>query len=188
VILWDKEMVKVKSINIRACAVLVVLIMVLPSMMVFTACDGDNATDLAPAPEVGYPAPDFTLTDLDGNLVRLSDFRGKVVFLNFWAIGCPPCRAEMPEMEELYQEYKDKDVVIIGVNLGEFRSSVQSFVEENGYSWTFVIDSTGQVTWDYLITAIPTSFFIDEDGIIRASQVSAMSKALMEAKLAEAME
>ena len=143
---------------------------------------------LTAAPVVGYPAPDFTLTDLDGNAVRLSDFRGKVVFLNFWATWCPPCRAEMPEMEELHQEYQDKDVVIIGVDLGEFRSSVKSFVEENGYSWTFVIDSTGEVARDYMVTGIPSSFSIDEDGIIRALQVGAMSKAVMEARLAEAMQ
>jgi thiol-disulfide isomerase/thioredoxin len=188
VILWDEEMMNVKLINIRACAVLVVLIMVLPSMIVFTSCDGDNATDLAPTPEVGYPAPDFTLTDLDGNIVRLSDFQGKVVFLNFWATWCPPCRVEMPEMEEVYQEYRDKDVVIIGVDLWESRSDVKDFVEGNGYSWTFVVDSTGEVTEDYLVTGIPSSFFIDKDGVIRALQVSAMSRDTMEANLAEAME
>jgi peroxiredoxin len=140
------------------------------------------------APVIGHPAPDFTLTDLDGNTIRLRDFRGKVVFLNFWAIGCPPCRIEMPAMEEVYQEYKDKDVVIIGVDLGEYRGSVRSFVEENDYSWTFVIDTYGQVAWAYLITGIPTSFFIDKGGIIRSLQVGAMSRTAMEAKLAEAME
>jgi len=142
---------------------------------------------LTPAPIIGYPAPDFTLIDLDGNAVHLKDFRGKVVFLNFWATWCPPCRIEMPEMEELYQEYKDKDVAIIGVDLRESESSVKSFVEENGYSWTFVIDSTGEVARDYMVTLIPSSFFIDGDGIIRALQVGAMSKALMEIRLAEAM-
>jgi cytochrome c biogenesis protein CcmG/thiol:disulfide interchange protein DsbE len=142
---------------------------------------------LDPAPIIGYPAPDFTLTDLDSNSVRLRDLRGKVVFLNFWAIGCPACRAEMPAMEEVYQAYKDKGVVIIGVNLGEFRSSVKSFVEANDYSWTFVIDSTGEVVREYMVNFIPSSFFIDKDGIIRALQVGAMSKALMEIRLGMAM-
>lgn len=143
---------------------------------------------LDPAPIVGYPAPDFTLPDLDGNTVRLGDFRGKVIFLNFWAIRCPACRAEMPAMEEVYQEYKYKDVVFIGVDLGEFRSSVKSFVEANGYSWTFVIDSTGEVARDYMVNFIPSSFFIDKNGIIRALQVGALSKWGMEIRLAEAME
>ncbi|HEY41223.1 MAG TPA: TlpA family protein disulfide reductase [Dehalococcoidia bacterium] len=143
---------------------------------------------LAPAPEVGYPAPDFTLTDLDGNTVRLRDLRGNVVFLNFWATWCPPCRAEMPAMEGLYQEYKNRDVVIIGVDLLEYWSNVEYFVEVNGYSWTFVIDTDGQVAMDYMVTGIPSSFFIDKDGIIRALQVGPMSRFTMEAKLAEAME
>jgi len=124
--------------RIAALALGVIII----GMLVLSSCG------LEAAPEIGYPAPDFTLNDLDGNEVSLSDFRGKVVFLNFWAIGCPPCRFEMPEMEELYQEYKNKDVVIIGVDLGEYRSSVKSFIEENGYSWTFVIDTYGQVARD----------------------------------------
>jgi len=164
--------------RIAALALGVIII----GMLVLSSCG------LEAAPEIGHPAPDFTLNDLDGNEVSLSDFRGKVVFLNFWAIGCPPCRFEMPEMEELYQEYKNKDVVIIGVDLGEYRSSVKSFIEENGYSWIFVIDTYGQVARDYLITGIPSSFFIDEDGIIRALQIGMMSRANMEVKLAEAMD
>ncbi len=144
------------------------------------------------APEIGHPAPDFTLNDLDGNEVSLSDFRGKVVFLNFWAIGCPPCRYEMPAMEEVYQEYKDEDIVIIGVDLdGPMNivgAYVRDYIEVNGYSWTFVIDSTGEVAVSYAVIGIPASFFIDKDGIIRALQTGAMTKALMEIKLAEAME
>ena len=138
--------------------------------------------------KVGHLAPDFTLADLEGNPVHLGDFRGKVVFLNFWATLCPPCRAEMPDIEELYQKYKDEGVVIIGVNVGESKSTVRDFVEANGYSWTFVIDVTGEVSiGKYMVNNIPSSFFIDKDGVIRAASVGYMSKATMEARLAEAM-
>jgi peroxiredoxin len=138
--------------------------------------------------EIGHRAPDFALADLEGNPVHLGDFRGKVVFLNFWATLCPPCLAEMPDIEKLYQEYKDKGVVIIGINLGESKSSVRNFVEENGYSWTFVIDVTGEVSiGKYMVYSIPSSFFIDRDGVIRATSVGYMRKATMEARLAEAM-
>ena len=92
------------------------------------------------------------------------------------------------QIEAVYQEYKDRDVVVIGIDLLESRSSVESFVEENSYSWIFTIDETGIVAMDYMVTGIPASFFIDKDGIIRALQVGAMSKALMEIKLAAAME
>lgn len=146
-----------------------------------------KGSELAPAPEIGHPAPDFTLADLKGNEVTLSDFRGQTVFINFWATWCPPCRAEMPEIEAVYQEYKDKGVVVIGVDILEPEDVVRQFVERGGYNWTFVLDATGAVSDDYRITAIPTSFFIDREGIIQAVNIGAMTKRAMEIKLAEAM-
>ncbi len=136
---------------------------------------------------VGELAPDFTLNDLQGNPVALSDFRGKTVFVNFWATWCPPCRAEMPEIESLYQEYKDRGVVVIGVDIMEAQAQVRQYVQQGGYSWIFVLDTSGKVAVDYRITAIPTSFFIDKDGIIQVVAIGAMTKRAMETKLAEAM-
>ena len=144
-------------------------------------------SELPPVPEVGRQAPDFTLTDLEGNSVTLSDFRDKVVFINFWATWCPPCRAEMPEIEAIYQEYQNKDVVVIGIDILEAEDEVRQFVQEGGYSWTFVIDTTGGVTADYGVTAIPASFFLDKEGVIRAVNIGAMTKRAMESQLAKAM-
>ena len=144
-------------------------------------------TRLPPAPEIGRLAPDFTLIDLKGNEVNLSDFRGKTVFINFWATWCPACRAEMPEIEAVYQEYKDKGVVVIGVDILEPEDVVRQFVEQGGYSWIFILDATGAVSDDYRVVAIPTSFFIDREGIIQAVNIGAMTKRAMESKLAEAM-
>jgi peroxiredoxin len=134
---------------------------------------------------VGDIAPDFTLLDLDGNEVGLSEFRGEVVFVNFWATWCPPCRAEMPDIESLYQEYKDKGLVVIGIDIGESEATVRQFVQQGGYSWTFVLDSTGAVASNYNIRAIPTSFFIDREGVIQAVNIGAMTKKGIEATLAE---
>jgi len=134
----------------------------------------------------GDRAPDFTLADLDGNQVSLSDFRAKTVFLNFWATWCPPCRAEMPEMEAVYHEYKDKDVVMIGVDIRETEGTVCKFVQENGYSWIFLLDTSGTVAADYEIKSIPSSFFLDKEGIIRAVRVGSMTKPAMETMLSEA--
>lgn len=136
---------------------------------------------------VGQIAPDFTLSDLDGNALSLSDSRGKVVFINFWATWCPPCRAEMPEIEAVYQEYKDKGVVVIGVDIQETTDQVRNSVQQGGYSWTFAIDSSGAVANTYRITAIPTSFFIDRQGIVRVVNVGAMTGRQMESALAKAM-
>ena len=136
---------------------------------------------------VGEMAPDFTLSDLDGNPLRLSNLRGKVVFLNFWATWCPPCRAEMPDIEALYQDYQAKDVAIIGVDILESVNMVRQFADQGGYHWTFVIDTTGEVANNYRVTVIPSSYFIDREGIIRAVSVGAMTKQGMEAQLARAM-
>ncbi len=149
---------------------------------------GGGGEQLAPAPEVGRLAPDLSLTDLDGNSVSLSDFRGRAVFINFWATWCPGCRVEMPEIEAVHQEYKDKDVVVIGVDIREDEDTVRRYIERGGYSWTFVMDTTGEVTMNYRIIAIPTSFFLDEEGVITAIKTGAITKKSMESRLAEAME
>ena len=169
------------------------LAMVLAGILVIQGCtsssqsitsDGQEATT---GVNVGEAAPDFTLVDLEGNQVTLSDFRGKTVFVNFWATWCPPCRAEMPEIEAIYQEYKDKGVVVIGVDILESEDVVRQFVEQGGYNWTFVLDTSGEVAGNYKVTAIPISFFIDREGIIQAVNIGAMTKRAMEDKLAETM-
>lgn len=136
--------------------------------------------------DVGQLAPDFTLIDLEDNQIRLSDFRGSIVFINFWATWCPSCRAEMPEIEAVYQDFKGKDVVIIGVDLLESPDEVRRFVEQGDYNWIFVIDTTGEVGNSYEVTAIPTSFFLDREGVIRAINTGAMSKKTIENMLAMA--
>ncbi len=151
-----------------------------------TGAIGVDPGKLEPAPEIGRLAPDFTLADLEGNQVSLSDFQGKAVFINFWATWCPPCRAEMPEIESIYQKYRDQDVAVIGVDLFEPEDKVREYVQRGGFSWTFVIDTTGVVTRSYGISALPTSFFLDSRGIIRAVNIGPMTERLMEAKLAEA--
>ena len=90
-------------------------------------------------------------------------------------------------MEAIYQEYKSKDVVVIGVDLLEDENEVRQYVQQGGFSWTFVIDTTGAVATNYGITAIPTSLFLDKEGVIRAVSIGAMTKRAMESKLAEAM-
>jgi len=120
-------------------------------------------------------AEDFTLVDLDGNEVSLSDFKGKKVFLNFWATWCPPCKAEMPEIEKVYQETKDSDLVILAVEIGESHDTVKSFLDKKDYNFKILLDLDQSVSTTYGITAIPTSFFIDEEGNIISKRVGGMS-------------
>ncbi|MGH4123648.1 MAG: TlpA disulfide reductase family protein [Clostridium sp.] len=111
-------------------------------------------------------ALNFKLKDLNGKDVSLSDFKGKKVFLNFWASWCGPCKAEMPTIEKLYQQTKDSDLVILAVNIGEDKAKVKSFIDTNKYNFTVLVDSSQNVAAQYNISALPTSFFIDKEGNI----------------------
>lgn len=121
-------------------------------------------------------AEDFTLLDLEGNEVSLSDYKGKKIFLNFWATWCPPCKAEMPDIEKVYQETKDSDLVILAVEIGEPLETVKSFIDENDYNFKVLLDIDQSVASTYNISSIPTSFFIDEDGYIIEKRVGGMNE------------
>lgn len=129
------------------------------------------------------PALNFTLKDLDGKEVSLKDLKGKKVFLNFWATWCPPCRGEMPEIEKIYEESKNSDLVIIAVNIGEDRDTVKAFMDKNNYKFKVLLDSNNDIATNYQISAIPTSFFIDKDGKIVNKNVGAMNYADMMANI-----
>lgn len=111
-------------------------------------------------------APDFVLKDLEGSLVSLKDFQGKVIFLNFWATWCGFCREEMPAMEKLWQKYMDEDFVILAVDVGEGKETVRSFVEENGYTFPVLLDFSREVASTYGIRGYPTTYLIDPKGML----------------------
>ena len=125
-----------------------------------------------PAPEVGHPAPDFTLTTLDGAEIRLADLRGKPVVLNFWATWCPPCRREMPALEVIWQQHNRGDVMVLGVDQGESPAVVSEYVRQNvGVTFPLPLDRRQDVGDLYLVRSLPTTFFIDRAGIIREIRV-----------------
>lgn len=127
----------------------------------------------------GEIAPDFELTTLKGETVRLSDYRGKRVFVNFWATWCPPCRAEMPDMEKLYG---DMDIEILAVNLTESEKSkedVTQFVEEFGLTFPVPMDEKSDVQDTYRVQAYPTSYLIDANGRIQYVAIGAMNYDIM---------
>ena len=132
----------------------------------FEASTGGPTT----APREGFTAPEFRLTLLGGGEVALSDLRGKVVIVNLWASWCPPCRAEMPALQEAYETYRDRGLEILAVNTTYQDSQVASarFVEEFGLTFPVPLDQTGDVSRSYRLRALPTSFFIDRDGVIQS--------------------
>ncbi len=126
-------------------------------------------------------APNFELPDVNGRKVKLSDFKGKIIILDFWATWCPPCRAEIPGFIELYKKYKDKGVEIIGISLDEGGvKDVLPFMREFGINYTILIGNY-KVTQDYGgIRGIPTTFVIDKKGYIRAKYVGYRPKEVFE--------
>ena len=134
------------------------------------------------APRTGALAPDFELVDVrTGQPVRLSGLRGEPVFINFWGTWCPPCRAEMPEMERLAQKYGDQ-IAILGVSMAprDTPDLVKAFVDQYKYSWTFIHDADYGVARIYQVMSIPSSYFIDAQGTVRAVHVGAMNYQQME--------
>ncbi|MDR1238761.1 MAG: TlpA family protein disulfide reductase [Treponema sp.] len=124
-----------------------------------------------PVLRVKTPAPDFTAARLDGSPARLSSLRGKVVFLNFWATWCPPCREEMPSMETLYQRFRGRDLEFLAMDIQEDKDEVAAFMKEQGLNFPAALDSTGRISNEYGIRGIPTTYIIDRDGNIIASVV-----------------
>jgi thiol-disulfide isomerase/thioredoxin len=124
-------------------------------------------------------APDFTVFDIDGNEVKLSDFFGQPTVVNFWASWCPPCRAHKPVFDMVYDEVKD-DVAFLMVNLtgarGETVESASAYITEHGYRFPVYYDTTQEAARTYSITAVPTTLFIDRDGHIVTEHKGQMSE------------
>ena len=118
------------------------------------------------APNEEVEAPDFSLPDLTGKKIRLKDFRGKVVFLNFFAAWCEPCRLEMPAMERLHQTYTDKGLVVLAVDIRESVTEVRAFTQELRLSFPALLDKDGSVAYTYTIRPVPATYLIGRDGNI----------------------
>jgi len=135
---------------------------------VSTWLPGGTSTPGIPAPQTGFLAPDFTLETLEGQSITLSDLRGQAVLVNIWASWCLPCRAEMPAMERIYQEYKEAGFVILAVHATNQDSvaGAQTFAAEYELTFPILLDRDGAVGEQYQVTALPSSFFILPDGSI----------------------
>lgn len=146
------------------------------------------------------PAPDFTLVDQFGETHTLSEYKGKTVFLNFWATWCPPCRQEMPDIQALYETYggNEEDLIILGVanpktedhpyNQDETQDKVTEFLSDNGYSYPVVMDTTGDIFSTYGISSFPTTFMIDKEGKVYGYVTGAITADIMESIVKQTME
>ena len=172
--------------------VLMIAVLLLIPVVVFSSVLLPGCASPGPATEygseVGKLAPDFTLTGLDGQEVSLSDFRGKPVLINFWASWCGPCRIEMPLLQEVYEQWTSKGLVLLAVNLQESQGTVEEFIEGAGYTFPVLLAPGNKVPLSYNIRGIPATFFIDADGVIRDIKIGAFSGVgEIESKLAKIM-
>lgn len=127
-----------------------------------------------PAPIVGAPAPDFSLETVDGQRLTLSDLRGRVVAINFWATWCAPCRLEMPDLEARAEQFPDR-LAVLGVNFAETAEEVEAFRQEVGIEFPLLLDPKADVQRLYRVLGYPTTFFVDEEGTIRYQHIGLMS-------------
>jgi peroxiredoxin len=137
---------------------------------------------LTEAPIVGYLAPGFTLTSTLGEQVSLADYRGQPVVLNFWATWCPPCRAEMPEFQSASVKYNGQ-ATILGVDQGEPASIVADFGSALGITYPLLVDQDNAVNREYDVAALPTTIFVDGQGIVREVVSGIVSKAVLEDRI-----
>jgi len=143
---------------------------------------------LIPSPREGFLAPDFTLDTLDGSQITLSDLRGKVVVVNLWTSWCPPCRAEMPAIEAVYQANKERGMEVLAVNstYQDSEANAADFVQGLGLTFPILLDRNGMVSNRYQLRALPTTYFIDRQGIIRSVVPGGpMSESLIQSKVAD---
>lgn len=135
-----------------------------------------QATENQEDPEIA--APGFNLMNPDGELVALSDFRGKVVIVNFWATWCPPCRAEMPIFQEAGEQYSEQ-LVVLAVNSGETEEVIQAFSSQFSDAITFLVDLDISVSELYQVRGLPTTYFVDPEGYLQAMHIGEMTESLL---------
>ena len=147
---------------------------------------GTNVNQNIPVARPGFLAPDFTLTTLAGESVRLIDLRGRTVIINLWSSWCPPCRAEMPALQRVSLDYPPDELMILAVNLTsqDSREAAAQFAQENNLTFPILLDESGVVGALYQTSALPTTFFIAADGTIREMIVGGpISEALLRAQV-----
>ena len=143
-----------------------------------------NPTDKAPAVEVGRAAPDFALRTLDGGTIRLSDLRGSVVLINFWASWCQPCRAEMPEIVHAQASEGARGLRVVAVDLQEAEGPVREFAQQFGMHFPVAFDRTGEVARTYWVKELPATVFVDRSGVIRTIKYGPMTGEYLREQLA----
>lgn len=138
-----------------------------------------------PAPKIGKPAPDFAATTIDGTTVKLSKFRGHPVWLTFGASWCQPCRAENPEIQAEYEQKRTKGLVVLAIFIQEDATAVREYATRVGLTYPKVADPNTRIASAYRIVGIPSHFFIDSTGVLRALKIGSLDPPAMDAAISK---
>ena len=166
-------------------------ILVLVAGLAWIGISADSSgtqTKSVAAPQVGFLAPDFTLKTPSGESFTLSAQRGHPVLVNLWATWCPPCRAEMPTIQKVYDEYKDQGLVVLGINATNQDNAlaIAPFIDQYHLTFPILLDETGAVSQNYQLRSLPSSYFIGRDGVVRDAVIGGpMPEALLRAHIEE---
>jgi len=167
---------------------LYIFILVAGLAWIFASADHSGASTAGqiPAPRQGFLAPDFTLQTTTGESIRLSDLRGQAVMVNLWATWCPPCRAEMPAIQKMYDEYKGQGFTVLAIDMTyqDNPAAVAPFVQEYGLTFPALLEPSGATARLYELRSLPSSFFIDRQGVIREVVIGGpMAEALLRTRI-----
>lgn len=167
-----------------------ILILVAGAAWIILSADANASNSITPAPQSGFIAPDFTLKTASGESYTLSDLQGQAVLVNIWATWCPPCRAEMPAIQVMYDEYKEQGLVVLAVNstVQDNPLEIAPFVQQYNLTFPILLDETGDVSRAYQVRSLPSSYFINRQGIITEVVIGGpMSEALLRTRIEEAL-
>ena len=183
---WPSPRLLVIAALVPAAVLLVILALSMCGPT--TTSSGGSNTNFAALDLQGREAPDFSLDGLNGGTVQLSDNRGKVVMVDFWASWCPSCRQEAAHLVELYEEYQPRGVEFIGVAIWDFPDDLRTYVEQFGVNYPNALDGKGTVAIDYGVVATPEKFFIDREGRIARKFIGPTSPELLRQQLDELLD
>lgn len=178
-------------VNIRILLSMLVLIAGAAWIWASRSDPSETTAGKIPLPRQGFLAPDFSLQAADGQNVKLSDLRGRPVLVNLWTSWCPPCRQEMPAMQKAYVDFRDQGFEILAVNATDQDNlpDALQFATDLGLTFPILLDQQGEVSRLYQLRSLPTSFFIDRQGVIREVVIGGpMSEALLRIRIQELLE
>lgn len=167
-----------------------ILVLVAGAAWILLSADTNTSNNAMPAPQSGFMAPDFTLKTANGESYTLSDLQGQAVLVNIWATWCPPCRSEMPAIQTIYDEYKDQGFIVLAINstVQDNPLDIMPFTQKYNLTFPILLDESGDVTRAYQVRSLPSSYFINRQGIITKVVIGGpMSEALLRTRIEEAL-